>query len=303
MPDYLPFAKRKPDSQYENMLRDIVYFGELVDTKQGSPAYTIMGYQQRYRMENGFPITPLRAIGGFYQKAIGELCAFINGARTLDELESFGCDWWGAWASEEKCAARGLSAGDLGPGSYGHAYRNFTTSLDPDDQGFDQMEHVIAKLKDLPNDRTAVVTTWNPVMNQRQDGVKSKNTIAPCHGSLIHFRVLNGKLHLVHVQRSGDVPVGVPSNMTQYAALGLMVEHLTGYEFVEYVHYLSDAHVYQVQEQRVREMIQRVARCLPTVVLNEAGRQVTDIHDFRGEHFELSDYHPHPAIRDIPVLT
>ena len=37
--------------------------------------------------------------------------------------------------------------------------------------------------------------------------------------------------------------------------------------------------------------------------LTEAGRRVTDIHDFRGEHFELLDYDPHPAIRDIPVLT
>jgi thymidylate synthase len=30
---------------------------------------------------------------------------------------------------------------------------------------------------------------------------------------------------------------------------------------------------------------------------------VTDVHDFRGEHFEVADYEPHPAIRDIPVLT
>jgi thymidylate synthase len=30
---------------------------------------------------------------------------------------------------------------------------------------------------------------------------------------------------------------------------------------------------------------------------------VTDIHDFRAEHFELSDYHPHPAIAGIPVAT
>jgi thymidylate synthase len=30
---------------------------------------------------------------------------------------------------------------------------------------------------------------------------------------------------------------------------------------------------------------------------------VNDIHDFRAEHFELSDYHPHPSITGIPVLT
>jgi thymidylate synthase len=30
---------------------------------------------------------------------------------------------------------------------------------------------------------------------------------------------------------------------------------------------------------------------------------VSDIHDFRAEHFELFDYHPHPAIGGIPVAT
>ena len=29
---------------------------------------------------------------------------------------------------------------------------------------------------------------------------------------------------------------------------------------------------------------------------------MTDIHDFRGEHFEIDDYDPHPAIPGIPVL-
>lgn len=303
MPKYLPYDERTPDSQYRDMLRHILDHGELVKTKQGSPAYTIMGYETRYLMENGFPVTPIRAMGGFYRKAIGELCAFMNGARTLEQLENFGCDWWEPWATEDKCRSRGLETGDLGPGSYGHAYQHFTTSPDPDEAGFDQMEHVLRKLIDLPDDRTALVTTWNPVWNHREKGVKSGNTIAPCHGTVVHFRVLNGKLHMIHVQRSGDTPVGVPSNMAQYAALGLMVEALTGYPLVEYVHYISDAHIYQNQEKHVREMIEREPLRLPTVVLNEAGRKVNDIHDFRGEHFEISDYHPHPAIRDIPVLT
>jgi thymidylate synthase len=28
---------------------------------------------------------------------------------------------------------------------------------------------------------------------------------------------------------------------------------------------------------------------------------VADIHEFRAEHFELSDYEPHPPIPAIPV--
>jgi thymidylate synthase len=90
----------------------------------------------------------------------------------------------------------------------------------------------------------------------------------------------------------------------QYFALGLMLEHLTGYELVEYVHFIIDAHIYVNQLEPVDVMLHRQARPLPTLRLTAAGRQITDIHDFRGEHFELGpEYNPHPAIRSIPVLT
>jgi thymidylate synthase len=273
-----------------------------VHTKQGVDALALAGCVMRFPMEHGAAIITERSIKGFAPKAIGELCAFINGARTLDELVEFGCDWWGPWATAEKSGSRGLAPGDLGPGSYGHAFRNFTTDLDGDDEGFDQLPHLIKKLQDLPDDRTAVLSPWIPQANHREAGVKSRNTIAPCHG-WIHALVFDGRLHLVHNQRSGDTPIGVPSNMVQYTALGLMIEHLTGYEFVEYVHWIQYAHIYVNQLDHVDEMLEREPRALPTLQLNEAGRAVTDIHDFRGEHFEISDYDPHPGIRDIPVLT
>jgi thymidylate synthase len=91
--------------------------------------------------------------------------------------------------------------------------------------------------------------------------------------------------------------------MVQYNALGLMLEQLTGYELVEYVHWIQYAHIYVNQLEQVREMLAREPLALPSLRLNEAGRAVTDIHDFRGEHFEIEDYHPHPPISGIPVLT
>src|SRR6058998_2717021 len=100
-------------------------------------------------------------------------------------------------------------------------------------------------------------------------------TIAPCHG-WIHALVFNDKLHLVHNQRSGDTPIGVPSNMAQYTALGLMIEQLTGYELVEYVHWIQYAHIYANQFAAVDEMLSREPRALPTLQLNEAGRRVND---------------------------
>jgi thymidylate synthase len=302
MPDYLPYAKRKPSTAYRDMLRTIAEDGARVHTKQGVDALAVAGVQMRFPMAHGAAVITERSIKGFARKAIGELCAFINGARTLEQLAEFGCDWWGPWASAEKCQSRGLQPGDLGPGSYGHAFRHFTTDFEGDLEGFDQFGALVRKLRDLPEDRTAFVSPWIPQANQRENGIKSRNTIAPCHG-WVHALVFDGKLHLVHNQRSGDTPIGVPSNMVQYNALGLMLEHLTGYELVEYVHWIQYAHIYVNQLDQVREMLAREPRALPTLRLNDAGRAVSDIHDFRGEHFEIYDYDPHPPISNIPVLT
>lgn len=303
MPDYLPFRDRRPSTQYRDMLRTIRDCGVRVPSKQGPDVLAVAGHVMRFPLAHGAAVITERSIKGFVNKAIGELCAFINGARTLEELAAFGCDWWGAWATPEKTGARGLAPGDLGPGSYGHAFAHFTTNIDdPEDSGFDQLPHLIQKLKDLPLDRTAVMSPWIPNANHREAGVKSRNTIAPCHG-WIHALVFNDKLHLIHNQRSGDTPIGVPSNMAQYTALGLMIEQLTGYELVEYVHWIQYAHIYANQFAAVDELLSREPRALPTLRLTDAGRRVTDIHDFRAEHFVLEDYDPHPAIRDIPVLT
>ena len=156
------------------------------------------------------------------------------------------------------------------------------------------------KLRDLPLDRTALMSPWIPNANHREAGVRSRNTIAPCHG-WIHALVFGEELHLIHNQRSGDTPIGVPSNMAQYTALGLMLEQLTGYRFAEYVHWIQYAHIYANQLPAVDEMLAREPRRAADVAADAAGRRIDDIHDFRAEHFELSDYDPHPAIAGIPV--
>src|SRR4051794_7402685 len=175
MPNYLPYSERRVNSEYQDMLRTIRDSGARVTTKQGVDALALAGCVMRFPMEHGAAVITERSIGTFASKAIGELCAFINGARTLDELAAFGCDWWGPWATAAKCESRGLEPGDLGPGSYGHAFHNFTTNLDDGDEGFDQLAHLITKLKDLPDDRTALMSPWIPQANHRETGLKSRN--------------------------------------------------------------------------------------------------------------------------------
>src|SRR5688572_24263604 len=108
MPNYLPYEERRVSTEYQDMLRLIRDTGVRVTTKQGGDALAVAGHSMRFPMAHGAAVITERSIKGFVPKAIGELCAFINGARTLDEFAAFGCDWWGPWASESKCVSRGL---------------------------------------------------------------------------------------------------------------------------------------------------------------------------------------------------
>lgn len=297
--DYLPYDQRPAHSPYQQVLAAVLKQGHSVPTRQGPAALTLMQQSMAYPLRYGFPLITERKIG-FWRKAIGELCAFINGATTTQEFEQFGCDWWGAWATPEKTLKKGIAPGELGPGSYGGAFAHFPTTEDPQGPGFDQFAHLVEQIRELPELRTHFVSPWIPQYQVRGHGKTPRTTIAPCHG-WVHVRVLDDGLHLHMMQRSGDVPVGVPSNMVQYAALLLMLEQLTDIPASTYYHTISDAHIYEDQLPGVRTILQREPRPLPSVVLSEAGRQVRDIHDFRAEHFEVSDYDPHPGIRDIPV--
>ncbi len=297
--EYLPYDQRPASAEYRRVLERILGSGIEAETRQGVNALTLMQQTMQFQLAQGFPVITERSVRSFWRKPIGELCAFINGATTLGEFEEFGVDWWGPWTTPEKTLKKGIEPGSLGPGSYGGAFHAFPTVEGPP---FDQFRHLVEQLRELPELRTHFISPWIPQYQGRGAGKLPRTTIAPCHG-WVHVRVLNGGLHVHMFQRSGDVPVGVPSNMIQYAALALMLEHLTGRPAVAYYHTISDAHIYLAQVDAVRAMLATQARPLPTVRLNTAGQAVTDIHDFRAEHFDLSDYHPNPGIGAIPVAT
>jgi thymidylate synthase len=291
-----PFAERKPDRQYQDRLRSIL--SEGVYTKnpfQDKGRFTHLTLPPMvFKLDNGFPLITEREIR-FWRKPIAELIAFINGARTLTELESYGCGWWDKWAYPKKCAAFGLEAGDLGPGSYGAAFHDFPM---PDGSTFNQFEHLVRQIKKYPSLATHVITPWIPYYTLQHDDLQRKVVVAPCHG-WIRVVILNGKLTLRMNQRSADVPIGVPANMVQYAALTLMLAQVTGFEPDCYIHSLDDAQIYEDQQTETNRLIEREPRRLPTMRITDSS--IIDLFAFRPEHFELSDYHPHPAMSDIPV--
>lgn len=280
------------DSQYEDRLRHILEKGVLVkDTPQGVGAITCFGElpPMVFEVSNGAPLITTRKIS-FWRKPIGEIFAFVNGVRTIEGLRSFGCDLWDDY--EKKGPKFGLPEGDLGPAYYGGAFHDFPM---PDGGSFNQFAHIVEQLKKFPFSRTTLVTPWIPFWIGR--GGFQKAVVSPCHGWL-HFRVFEDRLSMIMNQRSADFPIGVPSNMIQYFALLLAIGKVVGLKPWKFIHSFGDAHIYENQADAVRELLARKPKVFPKLHLSEG---VEDLFEIRADHFELSQYDPHPGIK-IPYL-
>jgi thymidylate synthase len=299
---YRPYEERTVDEQYKNLIREILKKGistpsPMVD-RDGNEINTIvlMGAPtMRFNLlENGVPFITERSIAGFWKSAVGELFGFINGARTQAELEMFGCKWWKYWLTEQKCAKRGLETGDLGPGSYGAAFSTFPTA---DGGSFNQFEEVIKQMIERPELKTHFISPWIPQYTIRNSDYQQKVVVAPCHG-WIHFQIFGDKLTMVMIQRSCDVLIGCPSNWVQYSALLLAMAEVLNLQPFEFVHIISNAHIYENQMPWVNEILERESSAFPTLKLVKKHKR---IFDYRNSDFELSDYHAGEPIKDIPV--
>lgn len=285
---YKPLAERTPDTQYRDRLATILEQGVLAkDTPQGVGALTCFGTlaPMVFDLSNGVPLITERNMP-FWKKPVGEMLAFINGARRIDDIVAFGCDYWEDYRG--KGTELGLDPDDMGPGSYGAVFHDYERA---DGTTLNQFAQLLEQIRNYPNIRTFRVTNWRADYTAR--GPNRKVIVAPCHGDLF-FRILDGRLHMDMVQRSADMPIGVPSNMMQYAALLLMLCQVTGYAPGNYVHYLVDAHVYEDQVPQVKKLIAREPRPFPVLRLDPS---VTDLFAFRPEHFSIEEYDPLPGMK------
>lgn len=297
MVPYRPFSQRTPDTQYQTLLRLIKDRGEEVPTQQDASKLQWIGHTMRFDLANGFPIITERDLisePSQFKMALAELCAFLNGAHTLEEMRSFGCGWWAPWVTEEKCRKRGLETGDLGPGSYGPAWRSFPTA---EGGSFDQITHVLQQIRELPHLTTHIASPWIPQYLGRGENKQQKVVVVPCHGWFhVHVNAIKQELTLLHFQRSADAPVGLVFNLIQYAALTLMLAQVTGYRPKALVYLIDDAHIYLKQMPHVDAMLQTTPEAFPTVTFDPT---VKDLFAFRPDHFTVTDYHPRLPRRRI----
>ncbi|MDO8601071.1 MAG: thymidylate synthase [bacterium] len=271
--------------QYLDLLKYVLENGERKGDPQGVGNIAVCGYQMRFKMDDGFPLLttkkmPLKSI-------IYELLWFLKGDTNVKYLNDHGVTIWDEWATPEATAKYGLSAGELGP-IYGEKWRHWKKRAGGE---IDQIAQVVEDLKRNPDTRRLVVTSWDP-----ED--VDKVFVAPCHCFFKFFHA-QGKLSLHLFQRSCDVFLGVPFNIASYSLLLMMMAQATGLKAHEFIHTLSDTHIYLNHIEQVKLQLSREPKALPKMILNP---EIKNIFDFKYEDFKLEGYDPHPSIKgDIAI--
>uniref|UniRef100_A0A2K6U171 Thymidylate synthase n=1 Tax=Saimiri boliviensis boliviensis TaxID=39432 RepID=A0A2K6U171_SAIBB len=113
--------------------------------------------------------------------------------------------------------------------------------------------------------------------------------LPPCH-ALCQFYVVNSELSCQLYQRSRDVGLGMPFNITSYALLTYMIMHITGLKPGDFVHALGDAHIYLNHIEPLKIQLQPFPKL-------KILRKVEKIDDFKAEDFKVEGYNLHPTIK------
>lgn len=230
----------------------------------GTPAHTIKKFciVNRYDLSKEFPIITLRRTA--FKSAIDEiLWIWQKKSNNVHDLNSH---IWDSWADE---------TGSIGK-AYG--YQLGVKSIYPEGE-FDQVDRVLFDLKNNPSSRRILTNIYN-----FQD--LHEMHLYPCAYSMT-FNVTGNKLNGILNQRSQDTLTANNWNVVQYAVLLHMFAQVSGLEVGEFVHVISDAHIYDRHVPIVEEILKNPQYPAPTFKMN---KDVKNFYDFTVDDFKLVDY-------------
>ena len=294
---YTDTMENKLDLDYKDLLEDVLKNGIEKEDRTGTGTLSLFGKSIRHDMSDGFPVLttkrmPLKTIST-------ELKWFLKGDTNIKYLLDNNCHIWDGDAYKKYCDICLFDLDDpmhkndflekvqndpaymhyglLGP-IYGAQWRSWGGK-----KYIDQIAYLIENLKNNPDSRRLLVSAWN-VEDLR------KMTLPPCHYSFQCY-VADGKLSLMWNQRSADLFLGVPFNISSYGLLLHLLCKETRLEPGELIGRFGDIHLYNNHIEQAKEQINRNSFDLPEL-------KVSCYDIYRGDFdAELLNYESHPAIK------
>jgi thymidylate synthase len=254
-----------PDTQYDAHVLDILQNGGYVKDRTGTGALKRWELDFLHRPAEEFPILKKKKV--FFEALKGELLwIYQDQSNDVNLLrEKYGVKVWNEWADE---------SGSIGK-AYGYQVKKH--------QLIDKLIHT---LKTNPYSRQMVMSLWS------HEDLQEMN-LPPCAFMTIwNVDPITNELNMKLVQRSGDMGLGIPFNMAQYALLQAMIAQCTGLELGYFKHTITDAHVYVNHINPLRGQLERKLNleqtlCKPKLWLNP---EIKDFYDFTMEDIKLLDY-------------
>ncbi|MCK5395722.1 MAG: thymidylate synthase [Gammaproteobacteria bacterium] len=262
--------------QYLDLMRHVRDNGTKKEDRTGTGTVSVFGHQMRFDLSEGFPMVTTKKC--HLKSIVHELLWFLSGDTNIKYLQENGVRIWNEWADED---------GNLGP-VYGYQWRNWPAA---NGAHVDQITQIIDQIKNNPDSRRIIVSAWNV-------GEIENMALPPCH-MMFQFYVADGKLSCQLYQRSADIFLGVPFNISSYALLTMMVAQVCGLAPGDFVHTLGDAHLYSNHMEQVDEQLSRKPFPLPVMKINS---EVKSIFDFTFDDFELVGYEAHPHIKAVVAV-
>ena len=271
--------------KYLNLLHEVLNIGIKTEGRNGITR-SIFGRQVQYDLTEHFPILTSKKIA--FNVIVGELLGFIHGYTHINDFNKLDCKIWDANAQAWN---KGGSLGRI----YGAQWRNWK-SINPETTEpieVDQLQTTIDNIKKDPFSRRHIITAWNP-------GELSFMALPPCH-LLLQFYVscdndtnVPKYLSLMVYQRSADIFLGVPFNITSYSLLLSMISQLTNLKPLHFIHSLGNIHLYEDHVSIAKKQLRRKVKAYPTLELNP---DVACITQFTPNDIKLCNYKSHSHLK------
>ena len=264
------------ENEYKRLISEILNRGLSKSDRTGTGTKSVFGRTIRHDMSDGFPILTGKRIS--FNAARTELLWILNGRTDLKYLEDNGVKYW-----RPDYERSGRTDETLGP-VYGKQWRDFN--------GVDQIKNLVYSINTNPDSRRLIVSAWAPhELNEM--------ALPPCHYAFQVY-INNGVMDLMWQQRSADVFLGLPYDITMYGLLLEMLAQGAGLKAGQLIGQLGDCHLYNNHLKQAKEYKDRPRRAMPQLELDRGIYKSWDndgLYIPEKDQIKLNNYNPYAAIK------